>query len=92
MNRAAAEIIALRALAWIVADETLSGAFLAASGADAAELRTRAGDAEFLAFVLDFLLSDERAVLAFCAASGEKPDAPLIARTALPGGDLPNWT
>lgn len=92
MSQAAAEITALRALAWIVADDDLTGRFLAASGADAAELRARAADPEFLGFVLDFLLGDEAALLAFCAATGEKPETPLRARAHLPGGDLPNWT
>lgn len=73
MKRAAAEIVALRALGWIAADEALTGGFLAASGAGAAEMRERAGDPEFLGFVLDFLLADEAALLAFCAASGESP-------------------
>ncbi|QIE55912.1 DUF3572 domain-containing protein [Pikeienuella piscinae] len=92
MTRAAAEILALKAFGWIVADDELAGRFLAASGADPAALRERAADAEFLGFVLDFLLADETALLAFCAANGEKPEAPMRARAALPGGDLPNWT
>lgn len=92
MNKAAAEILALRALAWIVADDELSGAFLGASGASADEVKTRAADPEFLGFVLDFLLADEAALLAFCEHNGEKPEAPFQARAALPGGDLPNWT
>lgn len=92
MKRGAAEVLALKALGWIVADETLVGRFLAATGADAAALRERAADAEFLGFVLDFLLADEAALLAFCAATGEKPETPSSARATLPGGDLPNWT
>lgn len=87
-----AETLALSALGWIVAREDLAGAFLGASGAGAEELAARAGDPEFLGFVLDFLLSDEDALLAFCEETGHKPDAPMRARAALPGGDLPNWT
>lgn len=92
MKRETAEVTALKALGWIVADEELSGAFLGASGAAPDELRARAADPEFLGFVLDFLLADEAALLAFCAASGENPETPMRARAALPGGELPNWT
>lgn len=92
MKRETAEVLALGALGWIVADEDLSGAFLAASGAAPDEIRARAADPEFLGFVLDFLLADEAALLAFCEARGENPETPMRARAVLPGGDLPNWT
>lgn len=55
-------------------------------------MRARAGDPEFLGFVLDFLLSDEAALVAFAEESGLSPDRPLRARAALPGGQLPHWT
>ena len=92
MNSDRAEMLALQALGWIAAEEDFSGAFLGASGASSDELRQRASDPEFLGFVLDFLLSDEPALLAFCEATDTPPDAPMRARAALPGGDLPNWT
>ena len=63
-----------------------------ATGASAEELRGRAADPEFLGFVLDFLLSDEDALLGFCEDMEIPPDAPMRARAALPGGELPNWT
>ena len=92
MNRDAAEVLAIKALGWIAGNDELSGAFLGASGAAADELRERAGDPEFLGFVLDFLLADEDALLAFSESADVQPDAPMRARAALPGGDLPNWT
>ena len=92
MNREAAETLALRALAWIAGEERLSGAFLAASGASAEDMTLRAGDAEFLGFVLDFLLADEPALLDFTAAAGLPRESPMRARAALPGGDAPDWT
>lgn len=91
-RQAEAEALALRALGWMAADPDLTGAFLAAAGAGPGDLRARAADPEFLGFVLDFLLSDEPALIAFAAAEGVKPDVPMRARAALPGGDLPNWT
>jgi len=88
----AAEALAMRALAWMASDEALIGGFLAASGAGPADLRAHAAEPEFLGFVLDFLLADETALVAFAVAEGIRPDLPLRARAALPGGDLPNWT
>ena len=92
MTPDAAEKVAVTALVWIAERDELASSFLGASGASADELRERAGDAEFLGFVLDFLLSDEEALLGFCEDANLKPDMPMRARAALPGGDLPNWT
>lgn len=91
-RQAEAEALALRALAWVAADPDLTGAFMAAAGADPGDLRARAADPPFLGFVLDFILGDEAALLAFAAAEGIRPELPMRARAALPGGDLPNWT
>lgn len=92
LARDAAELLAIRALGWIAGRDETAERFLAASGASAGELGTRAADPEFLGFVLDFLLSDEMALVAFANESGVAPDWPLRARIALPGGELPHWT
>lgn len=92
LTREQAEHLALTALTWIAAQPEIAGGFLGAAGAGVDELRTRAGDPEFLGFVLDFLLGDEEMLLAFCTDEGIQPDRPMRARAALPGGDLPNWT
>ena len=88
----AAETLALQALGWLAAQPERAGAFLGMAGAAPDELRARASDPEFLGFVLDFLLSDEEALLEFCTDQAIQPDRPMRARAALPGGDLPNWT
>lgn len=92
MTSERAEMLAIQALGWIAGQEDLAGAFLGATGASADELRSRASDPEFLGFVLDFLLGDEDALIAFAEEAGIPPEAPMRARMALPGGDLPNWT
>lgn len=92
MTPDAAETVALRALGWIAARDELSGALLGASGLSAEELRGRATDPEFLGFVLDFLLADEAALVDFAEDANLAPDAPMRARAALPGGDVPHWT
>lgn len=92
LPRETAEMTGIQALGWIAAQPELAGRFLDAAGASPDELRSRAADPEFLGFVLDFLLSDEEALVAFAQDAGIAPDRPLRARAALPGGELPNWT
>lgn len=87
-----AQTVALQALGWLAGQDELFDAFLGGSGADAAEVRARAADPEMLGSVLDFLLADEPALLRFCADAGLRPEVPMQARTALPGGDAPFWT
>lgn len=91
-RREVAETLALRALAWVLADEGQAGAFVAATGTDPRDLARLAREPEFLGAVLDFLLADEARLLAFCDAEGVAPEAPMHVRAALPGGDLPHWT
>ncbi|NPD13914.1 DUF3572 domain-containing protein [Xinfangfangia sp. D13-10-4-6] len=87
-----AQVLALQALAWLAADEDRISPFLAQSGIGADELRQRAGENEVLAAVLDFLLSDEPLLLDFAASADQRPEAVMLARGALPGGEMPNWT
>ena len=88
----AAEALALRVLVWTLDDDDRRGAFMAATGAAPADLAAGARDPVFLGAVLDFLLSDEARVIAFCTAENLAFDRPMRARMALPGGDLPHWT
>ncbi|NHB78524.1 DUF3572 domain-containing protein [Rhodobacter sp. M37P] len=87
-----AQTLALQALAWIAAEDEIFPQFLAATGAGLAELRARACEAEFQAAVLDFLLQEDRWVVAFCDGHGHPYTAPLAARLALPGGAEMHWT
>lgn len=87
-----AEILALQALEWLVAQDDLLPVFLGATGASEADLRARAGDPDFLAAVLDFLLLDDAWVLRFCRAAGLPGEAVMRARAGLPGGTDPHWT
>ncbi|MEM8787377.1 MAG: DUF3572 domain-containing protein [Pseudomonadota bacterium] len=92
MSRKPAEDLGLAVLAWIAEDSERAGAFLGASGAAPGDLRARVRDPDFLGFVLDFLLMDDAAVLAFAAEQGRPPEDVMRARAGLPGGDLPAWT
>ena len=84
-SREQAEVVALRALAWLVADEDLAGRFLAMTGCDGETLRQRAGLPEVLGSVLDFLLENETALLDFTQDAGLDPDSIGQARLRLPG-------
>lgn len=92
MKQETAEIGAVRVLAWLAADAELLGVFLGATGAGPDDLRRRAGDPEFLASVLDFVLMDDAWVIACSRALDLQPEALARMRQALPGGALPNWT
>ncbi len=92
MQRDRAETIGLQALAHVAGQDELMAAFLAATGADLAEIRGKAADPLFLGAVLDFLLQDDRWVIGFAEAAGLHPADPGLARAALPGGQQPHWT
>ncbi|MDF1726597.1 MAG: DUF3572 domain-containing protein [Sulfitobacter sp.] len=92
MNSDSAQTLALQALAWLVTNEDLLPVFQGATGVSEAEIRERAGEPEFLASVLDFLLMDDAWVVAFCDAQTMPYDRLLQARAALPGGMQVSWT
>lgn len=92
MEQNNAEVLALKALAWLGAQDDLLSVFLGASGASVDDLRNAATQPETLGAVLDFLTMDDAWVTGFCDAEGLPYDAPARARQSLPGGDLPNWT
>lgn len=93
MNRQeTAETVALQALGWLLGQpEELSG-FLAASGASPGDLAHLAGEPQFLAALVDYLLETDARVLACSADLGLPPEALGAARQALPGGRDPHWT
>jgi hypothetical protein len=92
MRQEIAETGALRVLGWLAGRDDLWPVFLGATGASAEDAVARAGDPEFLASVLDFVLMDDAWVIDCAAALGLAPQALAEMRQALPGGDLPNWT
>lgn len=87
-----AETIALKALAWLAAEDELLPVFMGATGVAQSDLKERAAEPEFLVSVLDFLTMDDQWVVAFCDGSGLPYETPLRARMALPGGAPTHWT
>lgn len=87
-----AEVLAIQALSWILAQDDLVGQFLNATGADQRQLSALARDPAFLGGVLDFLMDDDARVMAFCNSAMLPYTAPMQARSALPGGERWHWT
>jgi len=79
------ETLALLALAHIAGDEALFARFFALSGLDQASLRARAAEPSVLGGVLDFVMGDERLVVALAEAFDVPADAFARARRKLPG-------
>lgn len=75
----------LLALNFVCTDEDLGPRFLALSGVTPDDLRARADDPEILAAVLEFLLANERDLIAFCEAQNLAPEIPARCRDLLPG-------
>lgn len=95
MNKMTADraaTIALQALAHLASDDDQFGAFLNASGSSPDEVKIRAQDADFLGFVLDFLMGDETLARGFCQTENLSAETLHFARAALPGGQVPDWT
>ena len=92
MKQDFAETRALSLLAWLAGQEELLPSFMGHTGVSEADLRQRAGDSDFLASVLDFLLMDDRWVMDAANGTGIRAEDFATIRAALPGGALPNWT
>lgn len=71
-------VVALRALAWLCADEQRADRLLALTGLDAPALRAGAGERRMQAAVLAFLAAHEPDLIA-CADALDLPPATLAA-------------
>jgi len=80
-----AEMIAIRALGFIAADEDLLGGFLAATGLSPGDLRGASREPGFHAAVLTYLGENEATLLAFAGENGFAPEAVAAAREKLSG-------
>jgi len=87
-----AELAAIQALGWLSDQDDLLMTFLGATGSNIDDLRSRAGDPEFLASVMDFILMDDEWVRGYCDAQHLSYEKVQYIRMALPGGDMPSWT
>lgn len=87
MKQEQAETIALQAITFIGQEERALNGLFAQTGMGLDDLRKNIQDPAFLGGILDFILSDESALLAFCDEIQIAPELILRARRSLPGGD-----
>jgi len=87
MERAQAEEVAVRALAYIAANEALLPRFLNISGIKASEIRQAASTPGFLAGVLQFILAHEPTLIDFSQAADIPPQRVATAARSLPFGE-----
>lgn len=78
-----AEVIALKALAFLANDPERLSRFLALSGMGPDDIRQAAGSHDFQAGLLNHLLQDESLLLTFTAQEGLDPRAPAFAARVL---------
>lgn len=87
----AAHNLAMEALVHLAGEPDLIEGFLAATGLDPADLRRAAQSPDIALHVLDYLLEDDRRVLAAAAAMQVAPGELMRARTALAGPGSHGW-
>ena len=82
---AAAEALAVAALAFIAGEPERLGRFLAMSGIGPDSIRAAAREPQFLLGVLDHLAADEALLIAFAAENAIPPSAVMEARDTIAG-------
>ena len=88
MRQEQAESIAVEALTHIAGEERWILGFIQQAGLSPDQFREQAGNPEFLAGVLDFVLADEAVAESFCTAQGMTGEDLFRARRALPGASM----
>jgi hypothetical protein len=83
--RAAAETVAIQALAYIAGEPEQLGRFLAITGIGPDQIRQAAREPQFLAGVLEHVMGDERLLMAFAEQAGIAPATVGKAHDALGG-------
>lgn len=76
---AQAEETAGAILGWLAGEPDMLSRFLALSGLQADQLRHVISDPGFLAGMIDFVMEHEPSLMAFCEATGTKPETVMAA-------------
>ncbi len=84
-----AEMVAVKALAFIAGEPELLDRFLALTGLDPAEIRHSAAEPGFLIGVLDFLMDHESFLIVYATSIDWPPERIRAARDALSGNRDP---
>ncbi len=85
MNHDRAELIAILALEFIGGEAGRWEAFSRQTGLQADDVRRMAGEPEFLAAILAWLLKDDSLVQVFCGHNSLEPTLPARAHAVLSG-------
>ncbi len=83
--------LAFKAVGFILEDDTLRDRFLALSGLSPDEIRASLQQPNFLASVLEFLISHEPDLIAFAEKSSEDPQTIVAVWRSLGGGAGQEW-
>lgn len=84
-NASQAEVVALDVLRYLACEPERFSRFLSLSGLSPQDISVLAGQPDFLASVMDYLLSDEKLLLEFAESDSLKPQAIVNLRQKLPG-------
>ncbi|MCL6706655.1 DUF3572 domain-containing protein [Pseudomonas sp. R2.Fl] len=77
--------VAAEVLGWLAGEPDMLSRFLALSGLRADQLRQAVNDPGFLAGLLDFVMGHEPSLMAFCEATGTRPEIVAAAWHKLSG-------
>ncbi|SFB60978.1 Protein of unknown function [Rhizobium sp. NFR07] len=83
-----AEETAAAVLGWLASEPDIFQRFLALSGVTPDQIRHAISDPGFLAGMIDFIMGHEPTLLAFCEATGTKPEAVVAASHHYSGPDF----
>lgn len=78
-KRIEAEKTAAAVLGWMAGEPDMLQRFLALSGVAPDQIRSAISDPGFLAGMIDFVMGHEPTLLAFCEATGTKPETVIAA-------------
>ncbi len=85
MTKDEAELVGIKALQFLARDETRFARFLTLSGVDPEAIAANAGEVEFLAGVMEHLISDESLLFLFACEAEIPPELPAQAHLSLTG-------
>lgn len=91
MSDEAAEILALKAVAFIIQNDELRDRFMALSGIDEGMIKNAVQDKVFLASVLEFFVNFEPDLIVFAESEDISPDVVINAWRSLGGGAGQDW-
>ena len=91
-GRKSAEKLGAQAFSWVADEADRLNAFMAMTGAAPADMVRNITSAAFLGTVLDYILTEDALVIAFCDSRSLPYTSVLQARAVLPGGESWNWT